>query len=98
MSSESATAKRLFGKLSPREREICHLFLGGQSVQDIGRVLGLSSKTVSNHLTLVRRKLHALSDVQLVKLAASAGLVPWLLQPSTHEPDPQSEDREDFPS
>lgn len=64
--------------LSPREFEICQMLVSGATVEEIANALSLSSKTISNRLTAIRQKLDVSTDIQLVKLAAAAGVVPWI--------------------
>jgi DNA-binding NarL/FixJ family response regulator len=76
--SQQTPSRRLFEELPPREFEICRLLLNGATVDEIAQTLNLSSKTVANRLSMVRQKLQVATDIQLVKLAASAGMVPWI--------------------
>jgi DNA-binding NarL/FixJ family response regulator len=68
-------------KLSGREFEIFQMLVSGASIEDIAEALSLSSKTVANRLSQIRQKLEAGSDIQLVKMAAAAGIVPWIASP-----------------
>ena len=67
--------------LTPREFEICRLLLAGMSVEEIADALKLSPKTISNRMSEIRQKLDVRSDVELVRLATAAGLVPWAARP-----------------
>ncbi len=49
-------AARAGADLSPRERETAELVAGGRSDREIAEELGLSVRTVQNHLAEVRRK------------------------------------------
>ncbi len=69
-----------FDSLSPREFEVCHLFLRGMRVDLIARQLNISVKTVSNLLSLVRQKLGVETDIALFQKAAHAGLLDWMLK------------------
>jgi two-component system, NarL family, invasion response regulator UvrY len=62
--------------LTPREREILLLVARGMNGRSIARSLGLSSKTVQNNLSLIRAKLGASGDADLVLKAQRSGLVP----------------------
>ena len=77
---------KVFGALSPREFEIFQMLVAGMTPDAISESLNLSSKTIANRLSIVRQKLGVSSDIQLVKLAASIGVVPWL-QGMTVKPD-----------
>jgi DNA-binding NarL/FixJ family response regulator len=62
-------------KLSAREFEVFRLIAEGKSGEDIGRVLNISQKTVSNYQTMIRQKLGVNSPVELVRLAMRHGLI-----------------------
>jgi two-component system, NarL family, invasion response regulator UvrY len=55
--------------LTPREFEIFRLLAAGNSVETIASLVSLSSKTVSNYYSLIKRKLGIASDAELVLLA-----------------------------
>lgn len=61
--------------LTPRERDILLLLARGMSGRSIASSLGLSSKTVQNNLSLIRAKLGASGDAELVLKAQRAGFV-----------------------
>lgn len=69
-----------FDSLSPREFEVCHLFLRGMRLEQIARELNISVKTVSNLLSLIRQKLGVETDIALFQKAAHAGLLDWMLK------------------
>lgn len=81
--SNLAPESRRLESLSPREFEACRLLLSGMTVDEIASELNLSPKTVSNRLSEVRQKLAVRSDVELVRLASSIGLVPWAVSSDT---------------
>ena len=60
--------------LAPREFEVLQLLIEGQAVDDIGRRLGLSSKTVANYQTLIRQKLGVSTPIELLRYAQMYGL------------------------
>ena len=60
--------------LTAREFEILRLLTQGRSIRQIGRSMGLSPKTVSNHQTSIRQKLGVDSAVQLLQAAERLGL------------------------
>ncbi|MBD8894071.1 response regulator transcription factor [Labrenzia suaedae] len=62
------------GALTRRELEILQLLARGMSGRAIARNLGLSAKTIQNNLSLVRAKLEASCDADLVLKAQRAGL------------------------
>jgi two-component system invasion response regulator UvrY len=61
--------------LSAREFEIFRLLVSGRPGAEIARILNLSAKTVANYHTLIKQKLHAASDVELVLLALRHNLL-----------------------
>jgi pimeloyl-ACP methyl ester carboxylesterase/DNA-binding CsgD family transcriptional regulator len=60
--------------LTPRERELIELIAQGRDNAQIGAVLGLSDKTVRNHITSIFAKLEVENRPQAIVLARSAGL------------------------
>lgn len=71
--------KRVFETLSAREFEILQLMMSGATMEQISATLSLSGKTVANRASMIRQKLGVATDIQLVKMAAAAGVVPWAL-------------------
>jgi DNA-binding CsgD family transcriptional regulator len=61
--------------LSSREREVLQWVAAGKSQQDIGDILGISSRTVEVHLRSAREKLGALTTAQAVGRAIGLRLV-----------------------
>jgi two-component system invasion response regulator UvrY len=76
--SKYAAGARSFDNLSAREFEICQMLLSGATVDQMAQALSLSEKTIANRLSMIRQKLEVSSDIQLVKLAAEAGILPWM--------------------
>ncbi len=62
------------GSLSPREFEVLRLLVAGRSLNEIARNLGLTTKTVANHQSILRQKLGAGSAIQLLQAAARLGI------------------------
>jgi two-component system response regulator NreC len=62
-------------RLSPREREIFDLQLRGFSNEQIARELFISPKTVETHRAHIFRKLRVHSMPEMIRLAATHGLV-----------------------
>jgi two-component system invasion response regulator UvrY len=60
--------------LSAREFEVLRLLVQGQSIGDIAHSLGLNSKTIYRHQSVIRQKLGADSAVRLMAIADSHGL------------------------
>ena len=63
-----------FFELTPRERQILEHIAGGLDNAQIAAHLGLSEKTVKNHITSVFAKLGVESRAQAIVLAREAGL------------------------
>lgn len=61
--------------LSGREREVLQWAAAGKSQQDIGDILGISTRTIEVHLRSAREKLGALTTVQAVGRAIGLGLI-----------------------
>jgi DNA-binding NarL/FixJ family response regulator len=64
----------LFPGLTPREHEVLDLVARGRSNTDIARVLGVSGKTVRNHVSNIFAKLQVADRAQAIVRARSAGL------------------------
>jgi DNA-binding NarL/FixJ family response regulator len=62
-------------RLTPREFEIFRLLGEGRSVPACGRILNLSPKTISNHITQIKNKVGAASLADMTRLAIRSGLV-----------------------
>ncbi len=61
--------------MTQREMEVLLMYARGESVSGIARRLCVSSKTVSNHLAVLKSKLQVSSSVELIHLAVDAGLI-----------------------
>jgi two-component system invasion response regulator UvrY len=61
--------------LSAREFEVLRMLVAGHTVAEIAHNLGVSSKTVANHQSILRHKLGAGTAVQLLQAAARLGIV-----------------------
>jgi len=62
-------------QLSPREFEVLRLLVTGMPLRDIANQLGLTTKTVANHQSILRQKLGAETALQLLQAAARLGIV-----------------------
>ena len=67
---KTSADERPFESLTPREFEICQMLVQGRAHHDIAARLSLSYKTVSNHITRIKRKLKATTLAQLSWLAS----------------------------
>jgi DNA-binding NarL/FixJ family response regulator len=72
-SSESA-AVAIRAVLTARELEIFNRLASGESNQEIGRELSLSTNTVSNHIASILAKLHLDNRIQAAVQAVRAGI------------------------
>ena len=68
--------RRLFPDLSERETELLALMAQGKSNQEIADLLGLSLKTVRNHVSNIFSKLQVADRAQAILRAREAGLGP----------------------
>lgn len=64
--------------LTAREFEILKLLAEGRTLPDIAQQLGLNAKTISNHQSSIKQKLHAETPAQLMRAAMQLGLIPPL--------------------
>ena len=62
-------------KLSPREHEVFELMIRGYSSEEIAIQLCISRRTVETHRHRVHSKLHARTLLEMIRLAASYGLL-----------------------
>lgn len=62
-------------QLTVREFEILRLLVDAKSNQDIGDLLNISPKTVSNSHYIIKKKLGVSSDIELTRLAIKMNLV-----------------------
>lgn len=64
-----------YGALTPREREVFHLVIKGNTTKEIARDLEISPKTAENHRARVIDKLKVHNTAGLVRYAARHGLL-----------------------
>ncbi len=69
----STSASPAFADLTPRERDVVELIARGRDNAQIAASLGLSEKTVRNHITHIFAKLEVENRVQAIVLARNAG-------------------------
>ncbi len=62
------------GELTPRERTVLEAIAGGLDNSEIASALGLSEKTVRNHITRVFDKIQVQHRYQAIVRARDAGL------------------------
>ncbi|MDI9249829.1 LuxR C-terminal-related transcriptional regulator [Stenotrophomonas sp. RS-48] len=68
-----APAERPLGELSTREREVLRWVSAGRRQAEIAATLGLSARTVENHLRRARQRLGVATTAQAVRAAARRG-------------------------
>ncbi len=61
------------GRLSDREREVLHCIAAGKTQAQVGQLLGISDRTVEQHIRSARRKLKAENTVHAVVEALAKG-------------------------
>jgi DNA-binding NarL/FixJ family response regulator len=61
-------------KLSAREFEVLHLLAQGRSIKEIAESMGINSKTVANHQSIIKQKLGADTAIQLLIKATQLGM------------------------
>jgi DNA-binding NarL/FixJ family response regulator len=71
---DPARAARPFPDLTQREREVLELVAQGRANPDIARRLGISEKTVRNHVSTVLAKLEVLGRSEAIVRAREAGM------------------------
>lgn len=76
--TESRAAKRAFGGLTARERQVAVLIAAGKTNHEIADELVLSERTVINFVTSILNKLGFSSRTQIAIWAVEIGLVPLL--------------------
>jgi DNA-binding NarL/FixJ family response regulator len=82
LSNQAPPANDVLAVLSGREREIFRLAADCRTSPEIARALCLARKTVDTHLNRINRKLGFRDRAELVRFAASIGLVHSLRRPS----------------
>ena len=65
----------LFGRLTPRQREVLQLVTEGKSAKEIAYVLNISRKTVEFHKAAIMEELGVRSTAELVRYAVEHSLV-----------------------
>lgn len=74
MAGSTAKTHDLAMALSSREHEILRLLTHGYNLNEIGKHLGVTAKTVANHQSSIKQKLGAGSALQLILIARRLGL------------------------
>ena len=61
--------------LTPRQAELLQLIVDGNSTKQAARELGITTKTVHNHLAVIYSKLHTQTLTHAVVEAARRGII-----------------------
>ena len=77
-----------FAGLTPRERDLVELIAQGRDNAQIAATLGLSEKTVRNHITHIFAKLEVENRAQAIVLARNAGFGRSVTRPRDNGPSP----------
>ncbi|WP_297555769.1 response regulator transcription factor [uncultured Actinomyces sp.] len=72
----------ILAALTPAERRIVGLISKGMTNAEIGEQLGISEKTVKNHITSLLSKMGLKRRTQVMAWAAGQQTAPWRTQPS----------------
>lgn len=75
LAKQARESSEMSERLTSREREILTMVSDGLTMQQIGRRLSISPRTVETHLGKLYRKLGVRTRVQAVSMAASLGLI-----------------------
>lgn len=68
------SSARAFPELTDREHEVLELMAQGRANPDIGRRLGISEKTVRNHVSIIFAKLEVVGRPEAIVRAREAGM------------------------
>lgn len=71
---EHAAERTRIDALTAREFEVLQQLARGRSVREIARSMGLTPKTVANHQSVIKQKLGAESNLQLLQAAQALGI------------------------
>jgi DNA-binding NarL/FixJ family response regulator len=74
LTTPQPTAVEPFPELTDREREVLDLIAAGRPNSEIGRRLGIASKTVANHISSIFTKLQVADRAEAIVRARDAGL------------------------
>jgi DNA-binding NarL/FixJ family response regulator len=72
---KSRSAKRVFDRLSKREREIIQLLAEGKTNKQVAHMLGIGIRTAETHRAVITRKLHLDSFAALVRYAIRNNII-----------------------
>jgi FixJ family two-component response regulator len=87
--AELADLQERFSLLTPREREVLPLVVGGLLNKQAASVLGISEVTLQIHRSQVMRKTRAESFADLVRMAMKLRIPYWREKQSIHDQQPK---------
>lgn len=61
--------------VSPAEKEVCCRLAGGQRIKEIADAMKFHENMVDYHLRMLRRRFNAGTNIQLISVLQSAGLL-----------------------
>ena len=67
--------KKMFKKMSPRQREILQLLAEGKSAKEIASILNISTRTVEFHKYRMMEQLNIKTSAELVRYAIKHGII-----------------------
>ena len=88
--AELAQLQQRFSLLTPREREVVPLIVGGLLNKQAAFILGISEVTLQIHRSQVMRKMEARSFADLVKMAIKLRVRHWSAESRSPDLAPQS--------
>jgi FixJ family two-component response regulator len=90
--AEIAALQRRFSTLSPRERQVLPLIIGGMRNKQAAAVLGISEVTLQVHRSQLMHKTAARSFAELIRMSLALGVAPEPLHPRLGlVPEPNAE-------
>jgi two-component system, LuxR family, response regulator FixJ len=72
VTTEHSVALERLARLTPREREVMELLIGGKTSKEIATAMAVSVRTVEGHRRMVLSKMDVASAAQLVRVVLSA--------------------------
>jgi DNA-binding NarL/FixJ family response regulator len=73
--NEGPPEKKLFKKISPRQREVLQLLAEGKTAKEIASILNISTKTVEFHKYKMMGQLNIKTSAELVQYAMKHGII-----------------------
>jgi len=70
-----SSEKEVFGRLTPRQREVLQLLAEGKSAKEIGRILHISTRTAEFHKYHMMEELGIETSAELVQFAIKHGII-----------------------